>query len=603
MELSLEVKRALDYSGRIVVFTDNEGRMQYVNKAFITKYGYSEDEVIGQNPKMLNTGYHDKLFYSDLWRTISNGEVWEGVFRNKSKFGDYIWEKACISPVKDDDGLITGYLAIKEDITHERSIASQIEKDHYFLEELFANSPVGIAIVEPIYNDQKKIDDLLIIKANPSAGRYIERLGLVGLTVKELLPAETISDERIKIMLYRKFSFESHLKDIGKYVRFRSFPFGKEYVCLFFYDVTQYLSMIKALEASEERYFRLVEDSPATICRFDKEGVLKYVNNQFCHLHDLSHSELIGRNFLDLLPGNERDGIVKCIHHLTPEDSICEGEFQLESADGKEMWMHWLIRALVNSKGRIFEYQYVGVDITKVKQTEDKLKRLNNTKDKLFSIIAHDVKNPFNAVLGFSSLLKNNMEYYSQEQVKEYVGRILSASENVYKILDDLLVWAKTQLGQITVIKSEIRLNSIVVEAIDSFSIHAKEKGIKIINEVDNATYVSADHEMIRFVVRNLLHNGIKFTKEEGCVKFTSYSNGKYEILIVKDDGIGIKGDKLKNLFDLSGFVETSGTAKEKGSGLGLTLSKDLIEKNGGKIEVTSVEGMGSEFKIFLPKV
>ncbi len=603
MGISKELKKALDFSARIIVFTDNRGTIQYVNKTFTKKYGYTSQEVMGKNPRILNTGYHDVEFYKDLWHTVTNGETWEGVFRNKSKGGKYIWEKASISPVIEDSGRVSGFMAVKEDITHERGIADQLEKDHYFLEELFSNSPIGIAILEPVFCDAKKLEDLLIIKANPSAGRIIDRLGLVGLTVKELLPKETVSNDRLKLMLHRKFSFETHLEDIGKYLRFRTFPFGKNHLCIFFYDVSHYMSIIKALETSEERYFKLVEDSPAIISRFDKYGVLRYVNHQYCKLFGLNADELIGHNFLDQLPVEERTKVWSCIDSLSAEEPISEVEYRVVLKDGTEKWLHRLDRALVDSNGNIFEYQSVGVDFTSIKHTEDKLKQINSTKDKLFSIIAHDVKNPFNAILGFSNLLKNNIDHYTKEQVKEYVERILSASENVYKLLDDLLVWAKSQLGQMKVSKQNLRLSSLVVDALDSFSIHASNKGIKLVNDVDPNIIITADMEMMRFVVRNLVHNGIKFTNSDGNVTCSSYSNGKFEVLSIKDTGIGIKSDKLEVLFNVGEFMATAGTAQEKGTGLGLNLAKEMIEKNGGKIEVVSEVKVGTEFKIFFPKI
>nr|WP_319398417.1 PAS domain-containing sensor histidine kinase [uncultured Carboxylicivirga sp.] len=601
MGVSDELKNALDQSARIIILTDELGTISYVNRAFEKRYGYAEEEVIGLNPRIFSTGYHDAQFYKDLWNTIKNGENWEGVFRNKTRNGQFIWEKACISPVKNQGGLITGFIAVKEDVTNERLITDQLEKDHYFLEELFSNSPIGIAIVEPIYDASNHLDDLLIIKSNPSAGRITDKLGLVGLTVKDFLPKEAVTFERLKVMTDRKFSFETYIEDIGKYLRFRSFPFGKDYVCIFFYDVSHYLSSIKALETSEERYFRVVEDSPAIITRYDENGILRYVNHQYSQLFG-NDTEYVGTSFLESIHLEDREKLLNSIKKLTPTDPSNEMDVRIVLKDGSVRWLHRLDRALIDSQNNIFEFQSVSMDITPVKQTEDHLKRLNNTKDKLFSIIAHDVKNPFNSILGFSNLLKNNLDHYTREEIKEYVQRILSASENVYKLLDDLLIWAKSQLGNMSVTKQKINLIGLIDEAFENFAIQANEKGVILVNEVDASILIDADMEMMRFVIRNMIHNGIKFTESKGIVSCTCYTNGKYEVLSVKDTGIGIKTSKLKSLFDIGEFMATSGTAQEKGTGIGLNLSKELMEKNGGKIEVESEVGVGTEFKLFLPK-
>ncbi len=736
MGISEEIMRALDYSSDIVVYTTVRGTIKYVNQRFVEKYGYTQREIKGKNPSVLNTGYHDVEFYENLWNTISHGETWNGVFRNKTKDGRLIWEKACINPVKYNGGEIVGYLAVKSDITKEIEMDAQHMEEHLFMEELFANAPVGIAICEPILDDNKELKDLLVIKANPTAGSIVGRLGLVGLTLNVILPGANTNKQRLKMMLQRKFSFEAHLEELGKHLRFRSFPFGQDHLCVFFYDVSHYKSTISALATSEERYFKLVEDAPALISRFDADGLLSYVNNQYCKVYGADQDELLGQNFLSRIPDNERDKVWNAIQKLTPEQAFSELEYRIETDSGETRWLHRLDRALLDADGKIFEYQSVGMDFTSIKRTEEalirnrnhldaivnnsivgiavvdpdgqfsmvnsrmvemfgylskddlctktyldvthptfveasrekvnqlfkgeidqynmeeqylrkngevfwgdirvstlrgtdgkvnqvvgmltdiskrklyeqeltkseaKLKELNSTKDKLFSIIAHDVKNPFNAILGFSTLLRNNLEHYTEEQIKDFVGRILSASENVYKLLDDLLIWAKSQLGQMQVNSQYFRLISLFAESFESFGPLAENKNIELIDDVDSKLVVYADVDMLRFVVRNLIHNAIKFTKDGGKVECKSNVLNEEVVLSVKDTGIGIRPERLKVIFDVGEFMATSGTSDEKGTGLGLHLAKEMIETNGGRIEVKSEVGIGTEFLIYLP--
>lgn len=737
---SKQLINALDFSDGIVVITDIEGNIQYVNKAFTEKYGYTHEEAIGQNPRILNTGYHDAAFYYNLWNTIRHGETWKGNFRNHSKTGEIIWEHATINPIKDEQDEVIGYIAIKEDVTRQVEMNRQMEVDQLFLEELFNNSPVGIAILEPIRNEAGVVDDLMIIKANPNAGAIVGKLGMVGLRLGEILPSVIINSRRLRIMLAQKHSFEAYLEELNKHLRFRSFPFGDQYLCIFYYDVTAYKQTIDALQASEERYFTLVEDAPAMICRFDKNGILSYVNSQYCQIYGLKQEELLGSCFYDMVPDEDRDFVVQNVQKLTKEHPINEYEYRVMLADGKIRWQRWIDRALLNSDGGIVEYQSVGMDFTKLKETEaaliestsklqaivhntvvgigvvndqgnyilvnkrflemmgydseddiyqmnnidlthpdfietskenlsqllngevneyniekkyirkdgsefwgdlyvspirkingkitevvgiitdinekkqfelqlkeneQKLKELNTTKDKLFSIIAHDVKNPFNAILGFSALLKNNLDSYSKEEIRNYVNHILAGSENVYKLLDDLLVWAKTQLGQIQVKKREFNLYDLVHNAFDSFSIHARNKNVHLENKVPKNITMFADYEMLRFVIRNLVHNGIKFSNDGGkveCRAIHKREQGRsYIELSIKDSGIGIRPEKLAVLFNVGEFMATSGTSEEKGSGLGLHLAYDLIEKSNGLMTVKSEVGKGTEFIICLP--
>ncbi|WP_430811759.1 MULTISPECIES: PAS domain-containing sensor histidine kinase [unclassified Carboxylicivirga] len=608
MEIQDELIQALDYTESIVILTDERGVIRYVNKSFEKKYGYTRGEVLGKKPDLLKSGYHTAQFYTDLWNTIQNGETWHGVFKNLSKQGNYIWEKAVISPVLNAQQGVEGYIAVKEDITLQRQLEQQHESDIAFLDELFDNSPIGIAIVQPIYQDGGEVHDFRVVRANPSAGRVVGRLGLVGVTVLDMFPEFEFHEKRILRVLKHPSSFETQIKDIGKHIKFRTFPFGQNNICLFFYDVTPYRQMIKSLATSEQRYFSLLEDAPALISRFDKKGILIYANEAYCQTFEVSREELIGTCIFEWFPEGERDRAINTIRSLTAEQPISVMEQQLILKNGKTKWMRWLDRALLDSKGNIFEYQSVGMDLTPLKQSElqlkareAKLKELNTTKDKLFSIIAHDIKNPFNSILGFSSLLRDNLESYSRVEIKQFIEQISVSSERVYKLLDDLLVWAMNQLGQMTVTPHYFRLKKLIDDAYESYSIHARNKHISLINEVDGNVVAYADIDMIKFVIRNLIHNAIKFTGPRGEVRCSVRLLDDAVVLSVKDTGIGIRPEKAKMLFDLHSYVSSEGTSSETGTGLGLHLSSDMVEKNGGRIEVRSEHEQGAEFLVTLP--
>ena len=181
-----ELLIALNKLETIVVVTDTEGNINYVNDAFEEKYGYSREEALGKNPRILKSGEHDSYFYKDLWNTISNGENWEGDFLNKTKSGRLIWENAKISPII-TDGKIKGYIAVKEDITYKKDLEEQFHKEKFLLDELFDNAPVGVLLVKPLYSNEK-FEDLIVIKANPIAAGVFNKLGIVGLTMNSFLP-------------------------------------------------------------------------------------------------------------------------------------------------------------------------------------------------------------------------------------------------------------------------------------------------------------------------------------------------------------------------------------------------------------------------------
>lgn len=232
----------------------------------------------------------------------------------------------------------------------------------------------------------------------------------------------------------------------------------------------------------------------------------------------------------------------------------------------------------------------------------DQLKNLNATKDKLYSIIAHDLKNPFNAIIGFTSLIVSNWDDIDSERKKQYISKINESAENAYDLLENLLEWARSQTGKIRVTPECIEIKNHFDETINFIIGNAKAKGITIINMVEPSAAIWADKNMISSVTRNLLSNAIKFTKENGMVKISNeyLANGFINISI-EDNGVGMTEDLIANLFNIKTHVSSYGTNNEKGTGLGLLICKEFIEKNNGKITVESQVGKGTKFTITLP--
>lgn len=238
---------------------------------------------------------------------------------------------------------------------------------------------------------------------------------------------------------------------------------------------------------------------------------------------------------------------------------------------------------------------------TKLKDSEKNLKELNATKDKLFSIIAHDLKNPFNALMGFSDLLDRNYTFLSEEERLEYIGVISDSTQNLYKLLDNLLQWTRTQTGTITYVPEEFNLYTLIQQEVDILTPNSEKKKISISINVNEDITVFADKNSIATVVRNLVSNAIKFTSNGGWIGIAAETKENQAVISVSDSGVGIKSDDIEKIFMLDGSFTTKGTANESGTGLGLLLCKEFVEKNNGKIWVDSLKGKGSSFYFTLP--
>lgn len=237
----------------------------------------------------------------------------------------------------------------------------------------------------------------------------------------------------------------------------------------------------------------------------------------------------------------------------------------------------------------------------------EELRELNNTKDKFFSIIAHDLKGPFNAIMGFADILTTEWDDYTEEERRNFIRNINSSAKNTFRLLENLLEWAMTQTGKIKFQPARIDLSLIANDVVILLRDQAEKKQIKLYTAVNFNTLVTADENMVRTVFRNLVSNAIKFTPEGGQVRILTRNipATKDQLPMVEvcvtDTGIGIEKDLLPKLFRIDEKTRTDGTALEKGTGLGLILCRELIEKNNGKIQVESEPGIGSKFCFTLP--
>jgi hypothetical protein len=242
----------------------------------------------------------------------------------------------------------------------------------------------------------------------------------------------------------------------------------------------------------------------------------------------------------------------------------------------------------------------------KIKESEVKLIESNATKDKFFSIIAHDLKSPFNSMLGFSDILNKEFDNYDANEQKKFIGIINTSLQNTHKLLENLLLWSLSQRGGIDFKPKKTNLFLLTYEVNEILKHLAENKLIKLINQIDENIYVEADKNMLSTVIRNLVSNAIKFTAKNGKIIISSNvmtTDKKQQIveISVKDTGVGISSEIQSKLFDIGKDTSTKGTENENGTGLGLILCKEFVEYHGGKIWVESEIGKGSIFYFSIP--
>lgn len=239
-------------------------------------------------------------------------------------------------------------------------------------------------------------------------------------------------------------------------------------------------------------------------------------------------------------------------------------------------------------------------NLRQLAEDEEKLKQLNATKDKFFSIIAHDLKNPFNVMIGISDLIRSNADIKHTKEFQTMIDGMFEAATSGYNLLENLLEWSRTQTESIQFKPENFSIQKICNANKILFREAAKSKDIQITWPSLNIE-VFADYNMVNFIFRNLINNAIKFSNNGSQIEVNTETMNNMLKCTIKDHGIGMDQETVDKLFKIEHSVQKEGTANEKGTGLGLILCKEFVEKNEGTITVESKVGEGSAFTFYLP--
>lgn len=298
---------------------------------------------------------------------------------------------------------------------------------------------------------------------------------------------------------------------------------------------------------------------------------------------------------VDKIKGFEAGGVDYLTKPFQPEEVIARVNTQLMIRKLQQQLQAQ--NDLLADKNALLETQNI-----MLKERNEQLKQLNVSKDKFFSIIAHDLRNPFSSLLAFTRFAAHKIEDFSRDELQEMIRDMHVSAERLYELLENLLTWSRTQRGVIQYRPTRLDMKQIVDQVVELFESHAERKQITLRNLIQQKVRVYADRDMIDMIVRNLTSNALKFTETGGTVDISVTQNNRDIEIAVTDTGIGISQEDLPKLFQINSKVKCLGTAGEEGTGLGLILCKELLEQNGGSIWAESKEGKGSTFRFKLPR-
>ena len=239
--------------------------------------------------------------------------------------------------------------------------------------------------------------------------------------------------------------------------------------------------------------------------------------------------------------------------------------------------------------------------VNQLKDSENKLSQLNQVKDKLFSVVSHDLRNPLATMQSFLKLITEHQEKMSEEERKKLFSEAQQSLNNLNELLYNLLQWSKSQMNLLQFRPDKLNIQSIADGAVRLVQLHAHMKQVLIKTSVEAGLTAYADKDMVEFIIRNLLSNAIKFSHRNSEVEIKAFSAAGHVVVETIDYGVGLNEAKIKKLMEKHTTISRRGTEKEKGTGLGLLISKEFIEKNGGHLQIMSESGKGSVFSFTLP--
>jgi PAS domain S-box-containing protein len=379
-----------------------------------------------------------------------------------------------------------------------------------------------------------------------------------------------------------------------------------------FTDITERIFIQNELQESEKKYRDLFEKSG--------DAILIINNGKFIDCNQATVNMLGYNNKNDLLrthpsqlsPEFQPDGKsslekADAMMRIALEKGSYRFEWNHKKANGEVFPVEVLLTAINTDNENKILYT-VWRDITERKKSElqlakyaEELKALNSVKDKFFSIISHDLRGPFQGFLGATELLVSEIDSLSKKEIKDLGETLNSSLRKQLDLLNTLLDWARLQTGDFLINSEAISINYLINECLQPFELLALNKRIKLINNVNDFISVNADKNMLSLIIRNLVSNAIKFTKENGYVRLSALKHDNLVEICVEDNGVGIAPEDIKKLFRMDLYFSTDGTLNESGTGLGLMLCKEIVDRYNGNIWVESELNKGSKFNFTIP--
>lgn len=609
-------KLGLDQAA-IVVITDAEGTINYVNQNFVEISGYSETELLGETHRLVNSGTHPPSFFADLWQTIQRGEVWRGEICNRAKGGQLYWVESTIVPFLDEQGRPERYLAIRFDITGQKQANLALQESQQFLETILDTVPLGIFWKDRDcrylgantkflnYLSLNSLDDLVgkndfeLPWAEVDSGFYRAELAR---NVDNAIMETGESRMRVAEVVHPKDGFQLWLET--NKLPLRNVLGDIVGILGTYQDVTdRYKAELKL-----KRQLAAIEAAVDGIAIL-QDGHYMYLNSSHVTMFGYgSAAELLGQSWRILYSEAELARFDREVFPVLQAQGSWTGEAIATRKDGSTFPEQ--LSLTFSEDGLLI---CVCQDITdrraaeaELQRTNAELERATRLKDEFLANMSHELRTPLNAILGMTEALQDQIFGTITEKQANALQTVERSADHLLALINDILDVAKIESGQMTLDCRYVAVEELCASSLNFIQQQAQKKRIRIKTEIPRRLPdLFADEIRVRQALLNLLTNAVKFTPEGGAIALTvstlSEGQAHYLRFTVQDTGIGIAPENISKLFQPFVQIDSALNRKYMGTGLGLALVRRIAELHGGRVGLTSELGQGSCFTLDFP--
>ncbi|HOI32479.1 MAG: PAS domain S-box protein [Bacteroidales bacterium] len=596
------------------IYVIRDHKFEYVNKRYEQLTGFSFKDVTHPDFKIEQTlTEKSKKIMEERFEARRKGEPVPSnyEFQVKRKDGKVVEVEISTALLQSDDDMVV--LGIMRDISDRIETQKALQRERAYFKHLFESIPFGVVILS---------NQDVVLECNQTFLKMFvyKKAQVIGQPINELIVPDFLKNEGNDLTTDVAsgniiFSETTRRTSDGKLLQVSIhghpvvLPDGNKIIFGAYQDISGRKKMEQALDQERELMNALMDTIPDTIYFKDTGSNFLRVNKaQLKVLGVEKQKEAIGKSDFDFFDQEHAQRAYEEERKVMALDKPLINRIEkVETAVGTK-WFSATKVPLKNGNNEIIGLAGISRDITEIKSLEESLRKneaylseLNAEKDKLFSILAHDLRAPFNSFIMLSELFVDEQYNLSLDEMRRMAASMHKAASNLTDLLDNLLDWSKLQRNLFQIEKSRIKLELLVEETLDMLNDSIKRKKLNLKVKIPDNFKIIADKRMLSGILRNLLSNAVKFTPDGGNILISAGVTESESFITVKDSGIGIPERLMPILFRIDGNTGRKGTAGEPSSGLGLILVKEFIEKHNGRIEIDSVENVGSTFNVFFP--